>query len=135
MDSRMKTFFRLWAPPIALCVAIFLQSSTVPPDVLPHFSHSDKAVHGVVFGILALLLYRAFGSISWLGENPAFQAGAAVVAATVYGISDELHQAFVPMRTADPWDAFADAMGAFLFVAGCRWFLRIRQPQMRGFVD
>ena len=35
-----------------------------------------------------------------------------IVCATVYGISDEFHQWFVPGRTADVHDVMADAIGA-----------------------
>ena len=45
-------------------------------------------------------------------------AGAtAVVLSTLYGVSDEVHQAFTPERTPDVRDLLADALGAALGVA------------------
>lgn len=32
----------------------------------------------------------------------------------MFGISDEIHQSFVPSRSADPWDAAMDGVGALL---------------------
>jgi VanZ family protein len=36
----------------------------------------------------------------------------AIGASTLYGVSDEIHQMFVPPRRADPYDLLADALGA-----------------------
>ena len=41
-------------------------------------------------------------------------AAAAVVVATLYGISDEIHQYFVPPRQVEVRDILADALGASL---------------------
>ncbi len=37
-----------------------------------------------------------------------------VIFAIAYGVSDEVHQWFVPRRSFDPWDLVADAAGAVL---------------------
>ena len=41
-----------------------------------------------------------------------------IVASTAYGISDEIHQYFVPCRTADVMDALADMVGSSVGVPG-----------------
>jgi hypothetical protein len=66
----------------------------------------DKIVHAGVFGVFAALLYGATG-------RPALS----VVLTSLYGISDELHQAFVPGRHANPWDWVADTLGAVVAVS------------------
>jgi VanZ family protein len=38
--------------------------------------------------------------------------------ATAYGVTDELHQRYVPHRTADVADLVADALGAAVAVGG-----------------
>jgi VanZ family protein len=43
-------------------------------------------------------------------------ARAAVLSAVIFGLSDEIHQSLVPLRTADAWDVLADAIGAALGV-------------------
>jgi VanZ family protein len=76
--------------------------------------------HVVVYGILAVLLYRALRS----GDSPLDREGRAIVlclafAVTVlYGVTDELHQAFVRNRTASEADLAVDAMGALLGLTG-----------------
>ena len=61
----------------------------------------DKFYHAGNFGVLAGLLYLATGR-AWL----------AVLLASAYGGSDELHQSYVPGRDSDAWDWVADTLGA-----------------------
>jgi len=35
-----------------------------------------------------------------------------VLLSALFGISDEIHQSFVPFRTADPMDVLADILGS-----------------------
>lgn len=65
----------------------------------------DKLFHAANFGVLALLIFFASGR-PWL----------AVLLASLYGATDELHQAFVPGRSADASDWLADTAGAALAV-------------------
>jgi VanZ family protein len=116
-----------WAPPVVYAGAIFLLSALPHPEKeLPSFlgEISDKVLHLVEYGILGLLCYRAFRSAA--GEWGARHAlWLAIVMATVYGLSDELHQVFVPPREADPWDLMADAAGA---VVGAMGWRRMTEP-------
>lgn len=116
-----------WAPPVVYAGAIFLLSALPhPEEKLPPFlgGISDKALHSIEYAGLSLLCYRAF---RWAaGERGAKHAlWLAIVAATLYGASDELHQVFVPPREADPWDLTADTLGALLGAVGWR---RITEP-------
>ena len=36
------------------------------------------------------------------------------ILASIYGITDEIHQSFVPMRDASVFDVFADGLGSFV---------------------
>jgi VanZ family protein len=78
----------------------------------------DKVMHFVEYGVLGFLLARLIANVqSTLSKG--FLLGLVVILATLYGISDEVHQAFVPGRNASPWDVAADGlgglMGAFLY--------------------
>jgi VanZ family protein len=77
---------------------------------------SDKLLHLAGYALLGVLFYRAYRS-RW--ENmPArrlFWLSAASTA--LYGLSDELHQYFVPYRNADVMDAAADAAGGLIGAA------------------
>jgi VanZ family protein len=49
-----------------------------------------------------------------------------LVFATLYAVTDEFHQWFVPGRHADVWDVAADAAGALVLqVVLCRFVWRI----------
>jgi len=41
-----------------------------------------------------------------------------IFASTAYGISDEIHQSFVPCRSADVMDVLADMVGSGMGVLG-----------------
>jgi VanZ family protein len=58
-----------------------------------------------------------------------------VALGVAYGASDEVHQAFVPGRSADPADWAADALGVLagtFAYARLRAWLRGRTPAMAG---
>ena len=76
-----------------------------------------------MFLIFTLLTWRAFKyqtSISWLRERAILFS---MLAAILYGLSDEIHQLYVPGRMFDILDILADSFGALLFILGY-WFLR-----------
>ena len=98
---------------------IFFVSSLSHPPLPPGVS--DKTGHGAAYAGLALLVLRALAGAEWTGVTAA-PSLAAVALAAAYGASDELHQLFVPGRTADLHDLRADATGAAVGVArrrGC----------------
>jgi VanZ family protein len=72
---------------------------------------SDKVLHAVEYAGLAVLCYRVF---RWAtGPSVARQALVlAIVTASIYGITDEVHQFFVPFRESSWLDWLADTAGA-----------------------
>lgn len=105
-----------WLPAAILMAAIFTMSSfRVPPLPQGPVVGVDKLIHAGVYGLLATLLYHATG-------RPVL----AVVLTVAYGCTDELHQALVPGRFSDAFDALADAIGAVLGVASTWALLRAR---------
>jgi VanZ family protein len=86
-----------------------------------------KSGHLGEYGVLALLSWRALAKprirvpTAWSWRH----AGIAAGIATLYAISDEIHQSFIPSRGASPWDVLIDACGAgvallLLWILG-RW--------------
>ena len=75
-----------------------------------------KGMHVAEFAVLALLWYRG---LSWgkRGWQPAV-ALAAFGFAVLTGMADEVHQAFVPLRTASALDVAWDSLGALCGLAG-----------------
>lgn len=57
------------------------------------------------------------------------QVALATLMATVYGITDEWHQSYVPGRNSDPLDVVANFIGALLATLAVRALLRRRLAQ------
>lgn len=76
------------------------------------FPYADKVAHGVAFGVLAVLIYLAWRRPWWV-----------VTLASLYGVSDEVHQFFVPGRSADVTDWLADTLGALVAVLVVKYSL------------
>jgi VanZ family protein len=93
---------------------IFFFSSFPPAMKLPSFSCADKLAHLFEYGLLASLVYYALRR-SEANTHPILTP---FLIAFLYGISDEIHQYFVPGRNADVFDALADGVGAFVFLLG-----------------
>lgn len=110
----MVGFFRYWGPVCGYAGVMFYLSSLPHPDQdLPSFLDlfSDKVLHAVEYAVLGGLCYRAFRSCtdkSWRH----WAVPLAVLLASLYGISDEMHQAFVPFRDSSWLDWLADSVGA-----------------------
>ncbi len=100
----------VWGPATAQAVIIFGASSIPNLTTLPG-NISDHTGHFIGYAIFGALLLRAFAGASWRGVT-ANAAAWSLVAASLYGISDELHQHFVPGRTPDVHDWAADTWGA-----------------------
>lgn len=97
-----------WLSPLSVALVIFVLSgrSHLPaPDILGF----DKVAHFSAFALLAFLVTRAL-DLSTVRLQRAAILGA--VLATLYGATDELHQMFTPLRSPDPFDLVADALGA-----------------------
>jgi VanZ family protein len=80
----------------------------------------DWMTHGAGYAVLAVLACRALAG--GLGRPVTARVAAfAVAIAVLYGVTDELHQSFVPGRVADAWDLLKDAGGAVAGALACRW--------------
>ena len=108
---KLNLYYRL--PLVAFCIFIFWQSSFPSLSSAPWFPHDDKLMHMGAYGFLAFLAARNLHR-----EKPFFSRTKlrvlAILFACLYGLSDEIHQAFVPERTASVWDFAADISGSIL---------------------
>lgn len=95
----------------AAWMATIFYVSSLPFIPTPNlFSNQDKLFHLVVYGILGVLLLLSFRY-----KSPGYtglQITLAVTLASLYGISDEIHQSFVPGRELELLDWLADTLGA-----------------------
>ena len=102
---------QLWGP-VLLVMGLILHFSSLPDPGGPPGGISDKTAHFLIYGALGAAMVRALAS----GRSAAMTLPTiivAVVLSTLYGVSDEIHQYFVPPRTPDILDVVADAAGAF----------------------
>ncbi len=95
-------------------VGLFMMSSIPEPPQVPA-DMSDFSAHAITYSILGGLILRAFAGARWLGVTVARSAKALAIA-SVYGLSDEFHQSFVPGRVSDVRDLAADVLGALVGV-------------------
>jgi len=95
--------------------ALIFALSSVPGRDLPEMpaQNADKFVHAAVYAVLGALCLRALRR-SFAKLQAPVAAVCAVALATLFGVSDELHQLLTPGRSADPHDVMADAIGAVI---------------------
>lgn len=77
------------------------QPDVADPFDFPDWLPVDKLAHAGLYAVLGALFYLA-------GLSPL----AAVMITGLYGVTDELHQAFVPGRQPELLDLLADIVGA-----------------------
>ena len=111
----MDQVFWYWIPVVFFAGAMFfLSAQSRPQDILPSFVFRDvsnKVLHAVGYGILFLLCYRGF---RWTaGQAVARHAVVlAIIMTALFGLTDETHQLFVPLRESSWQDWSADIIGA-----------------------
>ena len=100
----------LWGPVLCVMALIFYFSSLSDPGGPPG-GISDKAAHFLIYAALGGALIRALADGRAMRMN-ASRVALATVLGTLYGVSDEVHQWFVPPRTPELMDLAADFLGA-----------------------
>ncbi len=127
--SARSPFWRYWSPLIAYAALIFAQSHFPSPQMPTLFTVSDKLLHLAAYVVMGILCFRAFRS-RWPRARPGTLTWASAAASALYGLTDELHQAFIPGRSADTLDWAADALGGLLGAA--LFLLWVRLPGAAG---
>ncbi|MBA7564097.1 hypothetical protein ES708_05759 [subsurface metagenome] len=87
--------------------------SSIPGSELPElpFWSFDKLIHMIEFGLLGILVYRAFRY-----PKPRQHPYLLTLLITIpYAALDEIHQIFVPGRFSDPFDFVMDTVGIIVF--------------------
>lgn len=117
---RMVGFWLYWFPVLSYMLLIFWASSCSSFPFRLSIPHIDKFVHAAEFAVLGYLLFRAvFHTQSvWLQKHALFVA---VMVAIFFGLSDEVHQFFVPLRRLDMLDLASDSLGAVIGSLAALW--------------
>ena len=110
---KARGFLYYWFPVIAYAGIIFYFSSLSNPlpQGLPSVNYMDLILHLTEYLILSILLLRAL--LHYAAKQPFLWA---ILLASAYGITDEIHQLFVPGRFFAVSDMAADAFGASLIL-------------------
>ena len=111
--THSKIFVFYWLPVILYCLLIFIQSSYPATDSLPSIPHMDKLAHAGAYALLAYLFFRVF-QLTRIRKSAVLLVILSALFSSVYGISDEIHQYFVPSRMADIADMAANTVGSFM---------------------
>ena len=124
IDS-IKHFFVYWFPVlIHICLIFYLSSLSAlsefpgmqqgPESFREMGMESDfwpRLAHVLEYGLLSALIFRAAinSRREWLRVKPFLWA---ILFSSLYGISDELHQAYVVCRSCNVYDWLSDVCGA-----------------------
>lgn len=98
-----------WSVVLAYMAGIFYMSSMPVVDVPAPFPHFDKFLHFHLYFGLAFLITNALP-----GVHMRKRFLLAFLITSAYGVSDELHQYFVPPRECSFYDWLADSAGAWV---------------------
>lgn len=107
--------------------AIFFASSQTQLPMLP-VGLSNYTGHFIAYGALGVAALRAFAGAAWSGVA-ARTAWQATALASLYGVTDELHQVFVANRFPGADDWVADTLGALTGVGLVLVIARIRRSR------
>jgi len=114
---------------VGMMAAIFFVSSQPGNKLrLPSYLNFDKAWHMLEYGALAISCLIALPTSSQI-KRKGLTALGLVGFAFLYGLSDEFHQSFVPLRDASMLDVLADTLGAALVATVWWWQTRPRLSQ------
>lgn len=111
INSKFRIFFIYWFPLILYCLVIYIQSGWPGPEKIPDVRFLDKFLHLSAYGLLGILFYRAYETLP-LKKFKHLVIFISIASATLYGISDEIHQYYVPSRHADLMDVIANTIGS-----------------------
>lgn len=102
-----------WIPTLSYMTLIWVLSSISFKIKFSSVPHQDKWIHLVEYAVLGLLNSYAVVR-TWPKWRVPLYFLISGLLTLVWGVLDEIHQAFVPGRSADINDVAADALGAIL---------------------
>lgn len=113
---QLKRFIKFWLPVILYMIFIFYMSSLEFPGkpkvhiASSSFKVSDMILHILEYGLLSIVLFRAFHNSSARFKEKALYL--TLIVAFLYGLFDEIHQIFVPTRFFEVKDLFFNVVGS-----------------------
>jgi VanZ family protein len=131
MKGMIRKLLFYWLPPLALMGTIFMLSSqqniSVSEELFINFLFF-KTLHMIEYAILNFLTFRALFKTTYFCIPD--QLTIALLVAVAYGITDEIHQTFVPTRSGSFRDIGIDLIG----IVSMYLFLRSYFPKLRKYM-
>lgn len=124
MNVSLRARFALaWTPAALYMLLIWWLSSQSLNIPIESFPFRDKGVHAIEYGILGVFLAHALAG-TFVSRSRATLWWWATGLTVLFGMTDEIHQAFVPGRSSDILDIAADAVGAVVGATIRLWLVR-----------
>ena len=82
-----------------------------------------KSAHIIAYFVLGILMYRAL-RINIRRWRTRTVASFALLSCSLYAVTDEIHQLFVPGRSGELRDVMIDSIAALVGVGLCVWLMR-----------
>ncbi|MCX8106147.1 MAG: VanZ family protein [Ignavibacterium album] len=111
MKTNNRVFIFIYLPLIIHWITILILTS-LPSDQVPSVEIGDKVNHYIAFFVLGFFLNL---TLKYQNRYPVLKKNillTTIIIAAGYGLLDELHQLFVPGRSAEVLDWIADFIGA-----------------------
>lgn len=130
INARFKNFLFYWFPIFIYCLLIYIQSSYPSSEKISSIPYFDKILHFAAYAFLGGLLLRALKTLP-IKNNIRLVMILSITLSALYGISDEIHQHYVPYRDADIMDALADIIGSIfgVYIYHFFWLERLRKAR------
>lgn len=109
------SFYTLRIPLIIYWIVLLILTS-LPTGLALQTDFSDKINHFGAYGILSVLLFLNLKVQNKSQILKKYAGTFTIIIASLYGIIDEIHQIFVPGRSAEFGDWLADFSGAVIAV-------------------
>ena len=109
---RRKTLF-IYIPLTVHWITIFILTS-IPGDSLPEFALDDKLKHFIAYFVLSFFLTITLRVQERYKNLRNHYIKFAVLITMIYSTFDEIHQAFIPGRSAEVLDWIANLLGLIL---------------------
>lgn len=110
--KKVGLFLNLWLPVFLWCFLIFYLSSipNLKAAQNPFWDEIIRSfIHGLFYAVLSVLFFRA---LNFHRTKKDFLIP--LLLSCLYGLSDEIHQSFIPTRTFQLQDLLVDFTGVFL---------------------
>lgn len=125
-----KLFY--WVPAILYMAVIYYLSCSAAPEpakAMPIYRYI-KTIHIIEYGLLSVLMFFALAKSADRPSGWKFVYAAALT--YIYGLTDELHQVFVPSRSGQLTDTIANLIGICLFLALIRTAIKTGKSSSNG---